>query len=148
GPDRLRSGDARMLKRNSRSEPNVCRARAQAGPAATDDEPRAREGPGPSTRERGPHSLHGHERQRHRVDAVAKPGGFGAIVEHVAQVAAAARALDLDAHHVVGDVAHLGHHALERWSPETRPARARVELGVRAEQLEPAARAAIHTLPV
>ena len=75
------------------------------------------------------------ELQRAGVDAVALAGRVRAVVEDVAQVAAAARADDLGAPHeeaVVGPGLDpvVGHRV-----PEARPPGAGVELGVGAEQL-------------
>src|SRR4051794_30061335 len=79
------------------------------------------------------------ELERAAVDAVADPCRVRAVVEHVAQVPAAARAQHLGASHAVAHVA-LGLHgvALGRLV-EARPARAGRELRVRAEQLGAAA---------
>ena len=87
--------------------------------------------------------LFGVEVQRAAVDAVAQAGRVRAVVEDVAQVAAAALADDLGALHeeaVVGPgLDRLVVHRVE----EARPAGAGVELGVRVEQLRAAALAAV-----
>ena len=81
--------------------------------------------------------------QRDRVDAVALTGRVRSVVEHVAEVAAAAGAHDLGAHHAVARVGSqldgLGGGRLV----EAGPARARLEFRIGAEQLVPARRAAV-----
>src|ERR1700761_3582172 len=92
------------------------------------------------------HVLVGHGRlegQRGRVDAVALTGRARAVTEDMAQVPATATAADLGAAHehavVRAQLDRVGHGRLE----ETRPAGTGVELGVRPEQLVPAARALV-----
>src|SRR3954447_9863544 len=83
------------------------------------------------------------ERERQRVDAVALPRGAGPIVEDVPEMPAAGAAEDLGAAHeeavVVSQLDRLGDGRLG----EARPACARVELGVGAEQHRRAGRAAV-----
>src|SRR3954447_2306995 len=87
--------------------------------------------------------------QRRAVDAVAQPACvLRAVVEHVAEVAAALLARHLGPDHEVRQVA-LGLDVLrERGLGEARPARTRVELGLAGEQLRPAAGAAVHAVLV
>ena len=74
------------------------------------------------------------------------PGGVRAVVEHVAEMAAAAGADGLGPHHAVARVGSqldsLGGGRLV----EAGPARSGVELGVGAEQLVAARRAAVHAV--
>src|ERR1700761_2029605 len=83
------------------------------------------------------------EGRRGRVDAVTLPGRARAVTEDVTQVPAAAAAADLGAAHehavVRAQLDRVGHGGLE----EARPAGTGVELGVRPEQLVPAARALV-----
>src|SRR6185369_6606584 len=75
----------------------------------------------------------GPERERDRVDAVALAGRRRAVVEHVPEVAAAARAVHLVARHAERVVlADLDAARLDRL-PEARPAGAALELRARAE---------------
>src|SRR3954452_9779688 len=85
--------------------------------------------------------------QRAAIDAVAHPACVaGAVVEDVAQVAAAARADDLRADHAVRAVlAQLDRLGDSRLG-EARPARAALELRVGAEQLGAAAGALEHAV--
>ena len=77
------------------------------------------------------------------VDAVAQSCRGRAVVEDVAEVTAAGGAHDLGPGHPVARV-RLGHDAVERRRlEEARPARARVELRLRAEELGATARAAV-----
>src|ERR1017187_6942185 len=83
--------------------------------------------------------------QRSRVDAVTQAGGVRAILEHMAEMGAAARTVDFGARHAMGLI-HMRVHPLGRHGqPEARPARAGVVLGIRAEQLLAAAHAGIDT---
>src|SRR5262245_60844417 len=75
-------------------------------------------------------------RQGRGVDAVAEPGRRRAVIEDVAEVPAAARALQLDALHAERVVLELDHVALRVGRPEARPAGAGLELLVGAEQLQ------------
>ncbi|KXK56321.1 MAG: hypothetical protein UZ07_CHB004001493 [Chlorobi bacterium OLB7] len=84
------------------------------------------------------------EFERGGVDAVAKPCGLGAVVEDVAQVAAAARAHHFGADHAVAAVGVIGNGRRRDWLIETWPPRSGVELGRAAEQLQPAPRAPEH----
>src|SRR5690348_16933674 len=76
----------------------------------------------------------GLERQRARVDAVPLAGRLGTVVEDVAKVAAAAAAHDLGAPHEQAVVRPQLDRLGDRGLVEARPAGARMELGVRAEQ--------------
>src|SRR5262245_17944745 len=78
------------------------------------------------------------EHQREPVDAVAQPRRLGAVVEHVAEVAAAPPAKDRLADHAERGVA-LGQHGAVQGIPETRPAGAALELRRGGEEIEPAA---------
>src|SRR5262249_47638324 len=90
----------------------------------------------------------GLERQRARVDAVPVACRGGPVVEDVAQVAAAAAADDLGAAHEQAVVRPQLDRLGERRLVEAGPPGARVELGVRAEQLAPAAGAPVGTVLV
>src|SRR5262249_42529126 len=78
--------------------------------------------------------LLGDEAQRHRVHAVAQAGRRRAVVEDVAEVRAAAAALDLDAREAEQVVLLGVDQLLAQRRPEARPAGAGVELGGRREQ--------------
>src|ERR1700694_982592 len=82
--------------------------------------------------------------ERRRVDAVTLAGRTGSVVEDVAEVRAAVAAANLGTHHAVAVVGAqldaLGDGRLR----EARPTGARLELGVRAEQLVAAGRTAVH----
>src|SRR6476659_2841551 len=69
------------------------------------------------------------------VHAVAKARGLWPVVEHVAEVPAAASAEHLGARHEQTVVGSLDHRIVERL-PEARPPGAAVELGVGGEQVE------------
>src|SRR5690242_18040073 len=88
------------------------------------------------------------ERQRARVDAVPLAGRLGAVVEHVAKVAAAAAADDLGAPHEQAVVRPQFDRLGDGGLVEAGPPGARVELGVRAEQLGAAAGAPVEAVPV
>src|SRR6266851_4026336 len=75
----------------------------------------------------------GHEIERCAVHAIAEPGGGRPVVEDVAEVAAAAAAVDLGADHEEATVARGPDGTLER-RPEARPPGPAVELGLRGEQ--------------
>src|SRR6185369_5732244 len=111
-------------------------SRLRAGPADCHGSGSPRAGPGAARSVSALLLAHGHglERQRARIDAVPLTGRLGAVVEDVAKVAAAAAAHDLGAPHeqavVRPQLDRLGNRGLV----EARPAGARVELGVRAEQ--------------
>src|SRR5262249_57029821 len=77
---------------------------------------------------------HGLERQRARIDAVPLTSRLGTVVEDVAKVAAAAAAHDLGTPHDQAVVRPQLDRLGDRGLVEARPAGARVELGVRAEQ--------------
>ena len=81
--------------------------------------------------------------ERLRVHAVPLPRRQRAVREHVAEMAVAARAQDLDAHHAVAAI-RLGRDVLvgDRLE-EARPAGARIELRVRRKQRQPAADARV-----
>src|SRR5690606_28659174 len=87
-----------------------------------------------------------HEGQGHRVDAVPLACGRRAVREHVAEVAAAARAHLLGADHAVAGVRHVPQVGRVEWRGETGPACARVELGAGAEQRQPAEAADVGAL--
>src|SRR3954452_2904971 len=78
------------------------------------------------------------EHQRKTVHAVAQAGGLGAVVEDMAEMAAAAAAMDFGAQHAEGAVLGLADRVLQRL-PETRPAGAALELGIGREQRQVAA---------
>src|SRR4029077_19530087 len=88
------------------------------------------------------------ERQRARIDAVPLTGRLGAVVEDVAKVAAAAAAHDLGAPHEKAVVRAQLDRLGDRGLVEARPAGARVELGVRAEQPGATAGAPVEAVPV
>src|SRR5690242_8853062 len=83
------------------------------------------------------------EAQLHRVQAVALASRRRAVGKHVAEVAAAARADLLGAHHAVAGVADIADVRLVVRPEEARPARARIELAVGAEQRQSAEAAGI-----
>src|SRR3954447_19848250 len=72
------------------------------------------------------------EHQRKTVHAVAQAGRLRAVVEDVAEMAAAAGAMDFGAQHAEGPVLGLADGVFQRL-PETRPAGAALELGVRGK---------------
>src|SRR5581483_326046 len=72
-----------------------------------------------------------------------QPGRLRAVIEDVAEVRAAAAALDLGADHAVARVLDLGDGVLVERLPEARPAGARLELGLGREERLPAADAAV-----
>src|SRR4051794_36965420 len=78
------------------------------------------------------------EYQRKAVHAVTQAGRLRAVVEDVAEMAAAAAAMDFGAQHAEGTVLGLPHRVVERL-PETRPAGAALELGVGGKQRQVAA---------
>src|SRR5690606_16709005 len=78
-----------------------------------------------------------------RVDAVPQPRGMRPVGEDVPEVAAAARAQNLGAHHPVARVGLLVDRALAGRGVEGRPAATGVGLRVGVEQLGPAAGAAV-----
>src|SRR5438874_10721426 len=88
------------------------------------------------------------ELDRRRVDAVAQPGRRRAVVEDVAEVAAALGAGDLGADHEKAAVLVLLDRGALRRLVEAGPAAVGVELGRRREQLGPAARAPVGALGV
>ena len=87
------------------------------------------------------------EAEREAVHAVAQPRRLRAVIEHMAEVAAAAAAVDGRPGHADGGVG-LGPDRLVERSPEARPARAAVELGVRGERVLLAPRAGKDALAV
>src|SRR5438309_4085605 len=97
---------------------------------------RAREGARSTTRLESARFL-----QRCRVDAVALAGWRGAVLEDVAQMAAAAAAVHLHPLHAVARIPLRGDGARVGRAREARPAGAALELVVGAEQLRAAARA-------
>src|SRR5690606_10872369 len=90
----------------------------------------------------------GHEVEGYRVQAVAQSGGGRAIVEYVAEVAAAAGTGDLGAHHAVAEVSGLGDIFLYRRGVEARPAATGVEFGAGVEQQVAAAHAEVLPRPI
>src|SRR6185369_13803636 len=89
-----------------------------------------------------------HQVEGSRVHAVAQAGGAGAVVEDVAEVATAAAAQDLGAHHPEGAVLVVLHRLGPDRLPEAGPAGSGVELGVAREQLLPAGGADEDARPV
>jgi len=77
------------------------------------------------------------EIQRRGIDAVAQPRRLGAVIEHVPQMRAAARADDFDSEELAP--ALLRHVLLRDGRGEAGPTGARIELGVRDEEIVPAA---------
>src|SRR5882757_10169343 len=86
--------------------------------------------------------------QRRRIDAVAQARRAGAVVEDVAEMAAAFRAQHLGADHAVADVALLVDMAVDCRRRKTRPAAAGIEFWVGFEQRLAAAGAGIGALAV
>src|SRR4029077_14783579 len=93
-------------------------------------------------------ALGGDELHGSRVHAVAQPRRLRAVLEDVAEMAAAARADDLDPAHEPGVVDVLVDRLLVDGGPEARPARAGLELRVGAEELLAAAGAHVGALGV
>src|SRR4051812_6962938 len=89
---------------------------------------------------RRPPVLGGDELERHAVVAIALAGGLGAVVEDVALVALAARAVVFGARQDQQEV-RLLLEAARDVVEEARPAGAALELGVRLEERQVAARA-------
>ncbi len=85
--------------------------------------------------------------QRKTVHAVAKSGRFRAVVEDVAEMAAAAAAMHLGAHHAEGAVRGRADRIVQRL-PEARPAGAALILGLGREQRQVAAGAGEGALAV
>src|SRR5664280_2987698 len=75
-----------------------------------------------------------HETQRGGVDAIAQPGGRGAIIENMAEVGAIHRATRFDAGHPEARIAILGDEPRFNWLRETGPAGAAVEFVAAVEQ--------------
>src|SRR5207249_2154965 len=75
----------------------------------------------------------GDELQGDAVHAVAQPGGLGTVVEDVAEMPATAAAVDGGARHAERIVLS-GLDGIGKRRPETRPAGAAVEFGLRREQ--------------
>src|SRR6516162_4538404 len=90
----------------------------------------------------------GLEGQRAGVDAVPVAGLRGTVVEDMAQVTAAVAADDLGAPHEQAVVRPQLDRLGDRGLVEAGPPRARVELGVGAEQLAPAAGAPVEAIGV
>src|SRR5438034_146261 len=86
--------------------------------------------------------------QRRRIDAVAQAGRAGAVVEDVAEMAAAFRAQHLGADHAVADIVFLVDMAIRRGRGKARPAAAGIEFRVGFEQRLAAAGAGIGALAV
>ena len=80
------------------------------------------------------------EGHRRAVHAIPLAGRLGPVVEHMAKVSAAARAMHLHARHHHPAIG-LGAHRLGQGCPEARPAGAALELGLAAEQRVRASRA-------
>ena len=76
--------------------------------------------------------LSGLELQRHAVHAIAQARGLGAVVEDMAQMAAAAAAMHFGADHHLAGVG-LGEHGAGQRLPEAGPAGAAVVFGVGRE---------------
>src|ERR1700674_553748 len=74
------------------------------------------------------------KRQRYRIEAVPLPRGTRAVRKHVAKMAAAARANLLHANHSMTAVAYAFDVRFIVGFEKTRPAGARVELGIRTKQ--------------
>src|ERR1700743_2270431 len=68
------------------------------------------------------------ELQRETIHAVAQTGWLRAVVEHVAEMAAAAAAMNFAAHHAEGAIFPFAHGVIQRLI-EARPAGAALELG-------------------
>ncbi len=85
--------------------------------------------------------------KRGAIHAVAHAGGLGAIGEDVAEMAAAARAVDLRARHQMSVIFARGHRSGERLQ-EARPAGAALELRLRLVERLAAAGAAEHARAV
>src|SRR5262249_45362649 len=83
------------------------------------------------------------EIQRSGVDAVAEPGGRGAVVEHVPEVAAAAATRDLGAHHAVAPIHVLLDFRSFRRLCEAGPPASPLDTLARFKEHLAAARAAI-----
>src|SRR5260221_5204489 len=83
------------------------------------------------------------ELQRGRIQAVAQPRRLRAIGEDVAQVGVAAAANDLGPHHEMAFIGHERDAVVVERLPETRPAGAGLELGLRVEQRLTAADAGV-----
>src|SRR6202035_3939444 len=85
------------------------------------------------------------EHQRETIHAIAQARRLRAVVEDVAEMAAAAAAMYFGAQHAEGAVLGLADRVLQRLI-EARPAGAAFELGVRGEQRQVAAGASEHAL--
>ena len=72
--------------------------------------------------------LEGHGNSVH---AVAQACYLGAVVEHVAEMPAATAAMDLYADHAESRVPRRTYNLFVQWRPETWPAGAALELGLR-----------------
>src|SRR6201986_4156411 len=83
--------------------------------------------------------------QGNTVHAVTQAGRLRAVVEHVAEMTAAAAAVNFAAQHAEGAVLMLADRVLQRLI-ETRPAGAAFEFGLRGEQRQVAAGASEDTL--
>src|SRR5450631_232779 len=86
----------------------------------------------------GPSALVQREFQGNAVHAIAQTGRRRAVVEDVAKVAAAAPAPHLGPFHQKTPVGFGPHRAFD-WTPEARPARPALELGLRFEERQLAA---------
>src|SRR5262245_13087852 len=115
---------ARRLRLRSKASRSMTRAGVSTCASAM---------PGAAGWTRGMSPLGGLEREGDAVDAVAQAGGRRAVGEHMAQVAAAAAAVHLRAHHEVAAVLG-GLHGARLRIVEARPAGAALELGLGNEQ--------------
>src|SRR5580704_5910594 len=86
--------------------------------------------------------------ERSRVHAVAQACGFRSVVEHMPQMSIATRAGNGIANHAEGQIPVLDDVLFRDRLPETRPARARLELGARVVEHGVAADAVIQTISV
>src|SRR5689334_22720138 len=87
------------------------------------------------------------ECQRDAVYAIAQTSGLRAIAEHIAEMSAAATAMNLGPGHEKAGFLGLAHRMVER-RPETRPARSAVELRCRGKEVEAAAGAGERARPL
>src|SRR6516165_2376525 len=85
--------------------------------------------------------------KRRPIHAIAQPGGLRAIVENVAEMAAAAAAMHLGAGHEAATVGLRLERLLDR-RRKARPSRSAVELGIGGEQRLAATGAVIDALAV
>src|SRR5262245_847320 len=81
------------------------------------------------------------KRERDAVDAIARAGGFRSVREDMAEMRIARRAADLGAAHEPRAILVLTHGARRGRCPETGPAGAGLEFGIRRESRRAAAHA-------